>query len=82
MIKDKMKPHTAFAILGAAVGILLLLWGSFGFPENEDKALKLMSSIFVAPPAAPSMKNKVAGALRSVVGDSGVKTIKNIIGKK
>ena len=50
--------------------------------ENEDQALKLMSSIFVAPPAAPSMKNKVAGALRSVVGDSGVKTIKNIIGKK
>ena len=39
MIKDKMKPHTAFTILGAAVGILLLLWGSFGFPENEDKAL-------------------------------------------
>lgn len=50
--------------------------------ENENEALQLMKSIFVAPPAAPTVKSKVAGALRSVVGDAGVNTIKSIIGKK
>jgi 2-succinyl-5-enolpyruvyl-6-hydroxy-3-cyclohexene-1-carboxylate synthase len=50
--------------------------------EDENEALQLMKSIYVAPPVAPSVKSKVAGALRSVVGDSGVNTIKNIIGKK
>ena len=50
--------------------------------EVEDEALHLMNSIFVARPVAPSVKSKVAGALRSVVGDAGVNTIKSIIGKK
>ena len=50
--------------------------------EVEDEALRLMNTIFVAPPAAPTVKSKVAGALRSVVGDAGVNTIKSIIGKK
>lgn len=48
--------------------------------ENENEALGLMTSIIYDKKAA--MKSKVAGAIRSVAGDKGVKFIKNIIGKK
>ena len=50
--------------------------------EDEDQALTLMKSIYVNPVTPPTLKQKLVGGLRSVVGDSGIKTIKNIIGKK
>ena len=48
--------------------------------ENENEALRLMTSIIYDKKAA--MKSKVASTIRSVAGDKGVKFIKNIIGKK
>ena len=48
--------------------------------ENENEALRLMTSIIYDKKAA--MKSKMASTIRSVAGDKGVKFIKNIIGKK
>lgn len=48
--------------------------------ENENEALGLMTSIIYDKKTA--MKNKVAGAIRSVAGEKGMKVIKNILGKK
>lgn len=48
--------------------------------ENENEALGLMTSIIYDKKAA--MKSKVAGAIRSVAGEKGIKAIKNILGKK
>jgi 2-succinyl-5-enolpyruvyl-6-hydroxy-3-cyclohexene-1-carboxylate synthase len=48
--------------------------------ENEDDALRLMTSIIYDKKAA--MKSKFAGAIRSVAGEKGIKAIKNILGKK
>lgn len=48
--------------------------------ENENEALRLMTSIIYDKKAA--MKSKFAGAIRSVAGEKGIKAIKNILGKK
>ena len=48
--------------------------------ENENEALRLMSSIIYE--AKTGIKNKVANTIRSVAGEKGIKIIKNIIGKK
>lgn len=48
--------------------------------ENENEALRLMTSIIYDKKAA--MKSKVASTIRSVAGEKGVNFIKNIIGKK
>lgn len=47
--------------------------------ENENEALRLMTSIIYDKKAA--MKSKVAGVIRSVAGEKGIKAIKNILGK-
>lgn len=48
--------------------------------EDENEALKLMSSIL--HDNKNEVKNKVINTVRSVVGEKGIKTIKNILGKK
>lgn len=48
--------------------------------ENEDEALRLMTSIVYDKKTA--IKSKVAGAIRYVTGEKGIKAIKNILGKK
>lgn len=44
--------------------------------ENENEALNLMTSIIF------DAKHKVAGAIRSVAGEKGIKVIKSILGRK
>lgn len=48
--------------------------------EDENEALKLMTSINMDVKAV--MRNKVAGAIRSIAGDSGVNIIKGILKKQ
>lgn len=45
MLKERTKYSTVFAIIGAALGILLLLWGSFGFGQKEEKAVSSAQEI-------------------------------------
>jgi len=47
--------------------------------EDENEALTLMTSINMDVKAV--MKNKVAGAIRSVAGEAGIKMIKGILKK-
>jgi 2-succinyl-5-enolpyruvyl-6-hydroxy-3-cyclohexene-1-carboxylate synthase len=47
--------------------------------EDENEALRLMTSIVYEP---QSIHNKVASVIRSVVGEKGVNVIKSILGKK
>lgn len=47
--------------------------------EDENEALKLMTSIVNEP---QTIQNKVASALHSVVGEKGVSVVKSILGKK
>ncbi len=45
MIKEKTKYSTLFAVIGAVLGLLLLLWGSFGFGEKEEKEVSSADEI-------------------------------------
>ena len=45
MLKEKMKYSTIFALIGAVIGILLLLWGSFGFGQKEEKEVSRADEI-------------------------------------
>lgn len=47
--------------------------------EDENEALRLMTSIVYEP---QSTSSKVAGAIRSVAGEKGVSVIKSLLGKK
>lgn len=47
--------------------------------EDENEALRLMTSIVNEP---QSTSSKVAGAIRSVAGEKGVSVIKSLLGKK
>ena len=45
MLKEKTKYSTIFALIGAVIGILLLLWGSFGLGQKEEKEVSSADEI-------------------------------------